>query len=206
MSITIALLIITGLISWQAFSNREMFYKLMHNPYQEAQREEYYRVLTACFVHGNLTHLFINLFVLWQFGEVVEEIFVQIFGATMGRINFLFLYLLTGVFANLPTHFKHRANHLFSSVGASGAVSGVLFAYVLFNPWAILLLFFIIPMPAIVAAVGYLIYSSRASKKGGDMIDHDAHFYGAVFGLLFTIALKPSIFSLFLARLMELPF
>jgi membrane associated rhomboid family serine protease len=206
MSITLILIIVTGLISYQAFSNRDMFFKLMHNPYQEAHRKEYYRFLTSCFVHGSWPHLFINMFVLYQFGTIVEQVFQGIFGDIMGRLNYLLLYLLSGIFADIPTFLKHKDNHIFSSVGASGAVSGLMFAYVLFDPWAMLLIFFIIPLPAFLAGILYLIYSSYASKRAGDMIDHDAHFYGAVFGFLFTISLRPSVFLTFLEKLMEIPF
>jgi membrane associated rhomboid family serine protease len=181
MTITLILIIVTALISWQAFSNRDMFYKLMHHPYQEMRDKQYYRWFTSIFLHGSTMHLFINMFVLYQFGTIVEQYFLSLFGEMMGRLNFLLLYLLSGIFADIPTYFKHKNNQMFSSVGASGAVSGILFAYVIFDPWAMLLLFFIIPVPAIIAAVLYLVYSSYASRKGGDNIDHDAHFYGAVF-------------------------
>ena len=159
------------------------------------------------FVHGNWMHLLINMFVLYQFGEYVEGRFVSLFGDLMGRINYLLLYFLTIIFANISTFLKHRENPSFASVGASGAISGIVFVYVIFQPWSWLLLFFIIPIPAIVAAVLYLFYSSWASKNSQDFIDHDAHLYGAVFGFWFAIFLKPGLFSLFLDRLVHgLPF
>ncbi len=203
MSITLVLVIITSLISYQALSDASLLYRLQHSPYQEAQRGEHYRFITSGFVHGSFPHLLINMFVFWQFGQIVESYFLQIFGELMGRINYILLYFLTIIVADLPTFFKHRNNPSFASVGASGAVSGVLFAFILFNPWSTLLLFFIIPCPAIVAAVLYLVYSSWASRNQNDRIDHDAHFYGAVFGMLFTILLKPSVFNIFLQELIE---
>ncbi len=206
MTITLAIIALTVLISWQSFNNRDVFYKLLHNPYIEVRNKEYYRFLTSMFVHGSWMHLGINMFVLYQFGTIVEHYFVQVFGELMGRLNFLLLYLLAGILGDLPTFIKHKSNHAFSSVGASGAVSGIMFAYVLFDPWAMLLLFFIIPIPAVVAAILYLVYSSYASKRSADLIDHDAHFYGAVFGALFTIALKPALLMLFLTQLKDLPF
>jgi membrane associated rhomboid family serine protease len=206
MTVTILLIALTVLISWQSFNNRDMFYKLLHSPYLEARNREYYRFLTSMFVHGNWLHLGINMFVLYQFGTIVENYFVQLFGPLNGRINFILLYILAGITGDIPTFFKHKDSYSFSSVGASGAVSGILFAYVLFNPWAMLLLFFIIPVPAIIAAILYLVYSSYASKNSADLIDHDAHFYGAVFGAIFTIALKPSLLTLFLSQLSDLPF
>jgi membrane associated rhomboid family serine protease len=207
MSLTLILIIVTVLISWPAFSNLDMFYKLMHHPYQEVRKKEYYRFLTSVFLHGSMTHLLVNMFVLYQFGTAVEQYFVLHFGEGLGRFNYLMLYLLSGIFGDVPTYFKHKDNYGFSSVGASGAVSGIMLAYVIFNPWSMLLLFFIIPMPAFVAAILYLVYSSWASKKGGERIDHEAHFWGAVFGFCFTIALKPALFSSFIGQLIQgLPF
>lgn len=203
MSITLILIILTCLVSWQAFQNPDMQNKLLHYPYLESRSRDFYRWLTACFVHGSWIHLGINMYVFYGFGEVVEARFLELFGEVMGRLNYLLLYLLTGVFANVPTYFKHRDNQFFRSVGASGAVSGILFVFVLFEPWARLGLFFVIPIRAILAAVLFLVYSSYAGRKGGDMIDHEAHFYGAVFGFWFAIALKPSLFSGFLEKIVN---
>lgn len=207
MSITIIIVIITGLISYQCFQNSNLFNKLKHFPYVEARQKEYFRFVTSGFVHGGWLHLLINMFVLYEFGRHVENVFLVEFGETMGRINYLLLYFLTIIFADIPTFIKHKDNPHFSSVGASGAVSGVLFVYVLFAPWNLLMLYGIIPIPGIVAAIGYLIYSSWASRQGGGRIDHDAHMYGAIFGFLFAIVLRPSFFNAFLDRLMNgMPF
>jgi membrane associated rhomboid family serine protease len=203
MSITAVLIILTCLISWQAFNNPDMQNKLLHYPYIEARNRDFYRWLTACFVHGSWVHLGINMYVFYQFGLAVEDRFLDLFGEVMGRLNFLLLYLLTGVFANIPTFFRHRENQMFRSVGASGAVSGILFVFILFEPWARLGLFFVIPVRAILAAILFLVYSSYASKKSNDMIDHEAHFYGAVFGFLFTVALKPGLLAEFTAEIVN---
>ena len=141
MSLTLILIIVTVLISWPAFSNQEMFVKLMHYPYGELRSKEYYRFLTSVFLHGSTMHLFINMFVLYQFGTGVEGYFVIQFGEGLGRTYYLLLYLLSGIFGDIPTYFKHKNNQMFSSVGASGAVSGIMLAFVIFNPWSMLLLF-----------------------------------------------------------------
>ena len=207
MSITIILVLLTGLLSYQAFNNPRLFDRMKHTPYLVHRDKEYYRFLSSGFVHGDWMHLIINMFVLYQFGEEVEGRFVSYFGPLMGRLNYLLLYLLTLFLSDIPSYIKHKDHPHFSSVGASGAISGILFVYVLFNPWALLLLFFIIPVPAIVAAVLYLGYSSWASGRGKDMINHDAHFYGAIFGLLIALAMRPSLFQFFLDRLInEFPF
>lgn len=204
MSVTLILCIAIGLISYQSFSNGDMMFKLLHYPYQEARNKEFYRWLTACFVHGDYTHLFINLFVFYQFGEIVESYFVGLFGDALGRVYFLALFIGSGVFANSVTYAKKQNDQQFRSVGASGAVSGILLAYVIFNPWSMLLLFFIIPVPAIIAAALYLGYSTYAAKKNYmSKIDHEAHFWGAVFGFVFTIAIKPSLFIHFVEMLSQ---
>lgn len=207
MSITLILIIITCLISYQAFQNPELFYKLKHIPYRVDQNKEYYRFLSSGFVHADWMHLIINMFVLYQFGEFVEHKFVFHFGELMGRLNYLFLYLATMFLSDIPSFLKHRHSSQFSSVGASGAVSGIIFVFVLYQPWSILLLFFIIPVPAIIAAVLYLVYSSWASNRGRDFINHDAHFYGAIIGLLIALAMKPSLLGIFWDRLIHgMPF
>lgn len=207
MSITLIIVILSCLISYQAFQNQDLFLKLKHYPYQEDRSGEYYRMLTSGFVHANWLHLGVNMYVLWIFGEAVESRFSMEFGLFWGRTLFVLLYIATIVLANIPTLLKHRGNYAFASVGASGAVSGIVFAFILFYPWAGLLLFFIIPMPAIVAGILFLVYSSYASRQGHGNIDHDAHLFGAVSGFLLTLALKPSLFFNFLEQLGQgLPF
>jgi membrane associated rhomboid family serine protease len=207
MSITLIIIIITGLISYRAFEDRSLFDKLKHHPYTETRHKEWYRMLSVGLVHGDMTHLLVNMFVLYSFGEYVEHAFIGIFGDVMGRVNYVLLYVLTILFASVSSLFRHKDNPHYSAVGASGGVSGILFVFILFNPWATLLLYFIIPMPGIVAAIGYLIYSTWADKRGGGNVAHDAHLYGALFGFFFAILLKPALFTSFMEKLINgLPF
>ncbi|MEM1219235.1 MAG: rhomboid family intramembrane serine protease [Bacteroidota bacterium] len=203
MSITLLIVIITVLVSYQAMENPVMKASLFFRPYDVAKQKEYYRALTSGFIHRDWLHLGVNMYVLYIFGEYVESQFVYLFGTLKGRLFFLLVYLATIVFAHTTSFLKHRNNPGYASLGASGGVSGVLFIYVLFAPWSMLLLFFIIPMPAIIAAVGYLIYSSWASRNANDNIGHDAHIDGALFGFWFAILLKPSLFSQFLDELVR---
>lgn len=206
MSITLILVIFCCLISYRCFNSPELFHKLKHWPYAEVQHKEWYRLFSSAFVHGSWIHLLINMFVLWQFGEYVEATFLQIFGEIMGRINYTLLFLVTAVLADIPTLLKHKDNPSYAAVGASGAVSGIVFVFILFQPWNMLYLYAIIPIPGIVAGALYLIYSSWASRNREDNIDHDAHFYGALFGIAFTILLKPELAVYFVERLTDLPF
>lgn len=205
MSVTLILVIVTCLISYQATNNPSMLAQLVHSPYREKNNKEYYRMLTSGFIHSPRTwaHLAINMLVLYQFGEIVENVFVQFSGPMVGRINYLLLYLLTIVLASLPSYFRHQDNYGYSALGASGAVSGIMCIFALLLPWDILLLFFIIPCPAIIALVLYLVYSQWADRNQNDNIGHDAHFFGALIGGLIAILLYPQIVQIFLVSLVN---
>ena len=197
------IVVLTSLISIQGFQHRSYIQRLAHHPYSIIRNREYHRLLTCGLVHGSWAHLLINMFVLWMFGERIEMYFTQIWEPTLGRINFLLVYLLTIVGANIPSLGRQRNNPSYFSVGASGGVSGIVFIFILFHPWEKLYLYFILPIYGIVAGILYLIYSHWASRNSHDHIDHSAHFTGAVLGILLTLALKPALFSLFLDRLIS---
>jgi len=205
--ITKIISVIVFLVSIQAFNNPVFFEKYKHSPYRVYHYKEYYRLVTSGFLHGSWVHLLVNLFVFWQFGNFVENyIFYGIFGKTIGGILYILLVLLSIVAGNIPSTLKYKNNPHYGSIGLSGAVSAILFSYVLVNPWSKIYLYAIIPIYTIVAAVLYLVYSQWASKNSNDGIDHSAHFYGALFGLVYTIAVYPKIVLFFLDRLKELPF
>ena len=203
MSITIIILIVTGLISYQGLNRHDIVEKLKHHPYSEHNNKEYYRLLSSGFVHGSMTHLMINGFVLYMFGEQIENVFGGLYGENMGRIVFLVLYLTAIIAGDLPTHFKHKSNYNYSAVGASGATSALVMIYCILAPWS---WFIYPPVPAIVFAVGYLVYSSWADRSNkADGIGHSAHLYGALWGLVFFLSTKPEVFSSFVQKLMEGP-
>lgn len=202
-SVTIVLVIITCLISYQCFNNQQLFYRLSHWPIREHRNQEYYRFVTSGFVHGGWIHLLINMFVLWNFGEIVERYFQLYFGESMGLVLYVIVYVAIIVLASVSTFIKKKNNENYMAVGASGGVSGIVFIFILFYPWEPLYLYGIIPIPGIIAGVLYLGYSSYAGKNVKDRIDHDAHFYGALVGVLLMILLKPSVASDFVRRLVE---
>ena len=201
-SMTFIIIIVTGIISYRSFQNPGLFNKLLHWPYQEHRAKEFYRLLTAGFVHGSWTHLLINLFVLYSFGEIVEYYFNEFFG-NAGRLYYLAAYILMIVFANIPSHFTKKNNSNFRSVGASGAVSGIIFIFILIQPWSTLLLFFVIPIPAVIAGVLFLAYSSWAAKNSHDQIDHQAHFYGALSGIVLILLLHPALAKQFVTNFLN---
>ncbi len=204
-SITLIICVLTFLISYQAFNDRKLFENLKHFPYAESRRKEFYRMVTSGFVHGSWIHLLINLFVLYQFGGIVEQLYGQIFGKSMGGIMFTLMYITTLIVADIPSYLKHKNNPHYGAIGASGAVSGIVFIYVLFAPWELLYLYAVLPVPSIIAAIAYVVYSSWASKNRNDNIGHDAHLYGALFGIVFTVLVYPEALSIFMERLLEGP-
>ncbi len=201
---TILLIVITSIISVIAFNRRELFNKLQLNPYAVYHKKEWYRIISHGFLHADWIHLFINMFVLYSFGNSVESIFKQL--ATEGIIkspvlSFGILYFASMVFATVTTIKKQKDNSWYNSVGASGAVSAIVFTHIFFFPLQTIELYAIIPIPGIILGVAYLAYSHYMSKRSGDNVNHDAHFIGAVFGFLFPIILEPKLINVFLGQL-----
>jgi membrane associated rhomboid family serine protease len=201
MSITFIIILFTSGLSIWAFNNHDVLEKCKHYPYLENRYKEYYRWVTSGFVHADYQHLIFNMFTLYFFGEKVEHYFGVLF--PMGMTFYLVFYLLGIAMACAPTFFEHRDNPRYAAIGASGAVSAVLFAAILFDPNSkIYLMIFPFGMPGWIFGILYLAYSQYASRNSNDNIGHTAHFYGAVFGFILPIILKPSLFSMFLAELM----
>ena len=198
-SLTLAIIVITSAISLYAMNNREVMSRFMMNPYMVTQRGQYYRLLTSGLIHADFAHLFFNMFSLYFFGINLEYIFNVIFG-DIGAIYFIALYVLGIIVSDLPTLLKHRNNPGYNSLGASGAVSSVIFACILFDPLADLLIYFI-PVKGFIFAVIYLVYSYISAKRSRDGINHDAHLYGALFGILFCIVLYPDSIRIFIEQI-----
>jgi membrane associated rhomboid family serine protease len=192
----------TVLISMWALNDYHIFEKLKHWPYAESRRGEQYRWLTGGLLHGDYTHLLFNMMTLYFFGPLLEQCFQQVFpGAS--TFMFVLFYLLSIVAASSATYIKHKDNPHFASIGSSGATAAVLFACILFLPTIGIGLFFIpLPIPGFIFGILYLWYSSYAANRGGDNIDHTAHFYGALFGFLFPFVFKPTLLLSFFSQIM----
>jgi membrane associated rhomboid family serine protease len=191
---------VTVLVSYMAFRNHELAAKLQFNAAQIIHRKEFYRLVSHAFIHANWAHLGVNMLVLYFFGRNIEAYFDFYFG-NKGTAYYLLLYFGGILASNIWSLIKHQNNYYYNAVGASGAVSAVLFATIFFDPWEPLYLFAILPIPGILFAAGYLFYSYQMSKKQNDNVAHDAHFLGAVFGFVFPILLKPSLFDRFVDHL-----
>lgn len=188
--ITIIIVIATAIASLGAFNDQSLLYKLMYSPYR-AKRGEWYRIISHAFVHADSTHLFINMFVLWMFGTLMESTF-DVVSPGNGKMLFMGLYFGGVLFASIPAMVKHSDNDSYWSLGASGAVSAVIFSYVLFYPTEVVYLFFVIPIPAILFGILYLVYEYYMDKRGRGNVAHDAHFWGALFGIIFVLILDPN--------------
>jgi membrane associated rhomboid family serine protease len=185
---TVALVAITVLISLAAFNDQRFTDKLILWPSRMRKPDEYYRLLTSGFIHADWAHLFFNMFTMFFMGRFVESAFMA-YGITPWL--YVLMYLAGIIVASLPSFYKNRHNAYYRSLGASGGVAAVLFSSVYFSPWSQIYIFFL-PMPNIVFAILYLAYSVYMSRKGQTTINHDAHFWGAVFGFLFTLIIEPS--------------
>ena len=201
--ITILLIIITVIISVAAFYNPSLLEKLQFNASRVYHKKELYRLFTHGFVHANWEHLIVNMIVLYSFGRALEYYFHDAFGAK-ADIDFLILYFGGMLISNAQALIKHRNNYYYNAVGASGAVSAVLFAAIFFNPWEKIYFFAILPMPGIVFAVLYLIYSYSMSRKETGHVAHDAHFLGAIFGFVFPILLNSHLLNHFFNQLFSI--
>ena len=197
--ITIGIVILTCAVSYFALNQPQLLNKLSHHPFIERNHGEYHRLVSAGFVHGSFGHLAINMFVLFQFGPIVEEqLLGNKFGSFMGNMIYVGFYLSAIVIANMGTFYKHGDNNRFSSIGASGVTSAIVFIYAFLDPWQ---MFLWPPIPAILFAIGYVVYSSWASNKGRDNIDHLAHLYGGLYGIVFLFVVFPERIDIFWQRL-----
>ena len=197
--ITLILIAVTALVSWMAFNNRKLADRLILWPPAIDKHKQYDRLVTYGFIHADFGHLLFNMVTLYFFGRSIEVIMLGITGQWWVYPLF---YLAALVVSILPTYLKNQKNPNYLSLGASGAVSAVLFAYILIAPWKLILIMFI-PAPAILYAVFYVGYSIWMDKKGGDNVNHSAHLAGAAFGVMFMLIMEPELLQHFLQSLMN---
>ena len=194
---TLLIIIITVGVSLLAFNQRQVMERaIFFGP--AVKRGQFDRFITYGFVHGDGFHLLFNMITLFFFGRIIEQFYRQ-YAFDMGFA----LFYLGGLIASiLPSYLKHKDDMRWFSLGASGAVSAVLFAFILFYPWQIIWVF-IIPVPAIIFAVLYVGYSIWAAKRGNTGINHSAHIWGAIYGIAMTIILEPRILLHFSSALLQ---
>lgn len=200
MNLSIILCVIIGLVSLRAFSDSRLMQKLLFIPYAIRHNKEWHRFFTSAFVHADFTHLFLNLLVLWMFGKNVES-YMGYYKGGQGVFYFVALFLFSIPMSSVYTYYRNQNNPGYSALGASGATSAILFSFIVFSPFSNLYLFAVLPIPGLIFGIAYLWYSSYMSKKQIDNIGHDVHFYGAVFGVLYTLVFIPESGPLFIQQL-----
>ena len=187
LTITLIIVIITCVISFIAFSNQKIMDDLIFYPPAVTNEKQWYRFITCGLIHADIGHLGFNMLSFFMFGKFVEEAFTDIFGS-LSKALFVALYVLALVVSLLPTFFKHKNDYQYRSLGASGAVSAVVFAGIFLFPTLKIGLFILPPIiPGFIFAPIYLFISAYLSKKGGDNINHSAHIWGSIFGVVFVI-------------------
>lgn len=195
---TTAIIIITAIVSIAAWQSRPLFERLIFwSP--AIRRGQIDRFITHGFIHADAMHLLFNMFTLYFFGRIIERFYISKFGS----LGFVSFYVLAIIAAIIPTFLKHKNNPNYASLGASGAVSAVLFAFILFAPWQTIYLFAVVPIPAILFAVAYTAYSIYADKRGTGNTNHSAHLYGAIFGVVATLAIEPQLIGHFITALLN---
>ncbi len=198
LSVNTLIVAVTVLVSWLAFNNPRLAERLILWPPAIDRGKQYDRLVTHGFIHADWMHLLFNMITLWSFGATMGTFFAE----RIGAIGYVAFYLSAIVIAILPTYMRHRHDTGYRSLGASGAVSAVLFAFILLDPWSGIYLFLIpIPIPAFLFAAIYVGYSIWMDKRGGDNINHSAHLYGAAYGIMFTLIVEPRAAAAFLQKL-----
>ena len=199
--ITVIIIAITCIVSILCFNGTLNGNKLIFNAYQVWHRKEWYRMLTSGIIHSGWGHLFFNMLTLYFFGRVVEQYFSAAFGGVLGAVLYVVLYVSALAISSLGDLVKYRNNWNYNALGASGAVSAVLFASILFAPKMGIYIYLIpIPVPGYIFAPLYLLYCWYMAKRNMYNIGHTAHFWGAVYGILFPIICKPDVLSFCLSQ------
>jgi membrane associated rhomboid family serine protease len=188
---------LTCVISYTAFNNQKLMADWILLPYLTLKDKQHYRFVTYGFLHADFMHLLFNMMTLYFFGSMIESFY----NSKMGMFGYAVFYLGGIIVSVLPGAMQHSKDPKYATLGASGAVSAVLFAFILFKPWTTLLIFFV-PCPAIIYAVLYVAYSIWQDKKGGDNVNHSAHLWGAAYGVAATVLVQPSLISNFINALM----
>lgn len=198
---TLIFIAITSIISFIAFNNASLLDRLLLWPAKMRNHPlQFYRLLTAGFVHADTIHLLFNMITLYYFGTLLEKENPN----GIGTLNFSVLYITGIVISCIPSFLKHRYNPSYRSLGASGGVAAIVFAMIYIYPWEGIYIFFIpIPIPSILYAVIYLVYTYYMARNNRGYINHDAHLWGSIYGIVFMIATDPSHGQHFLKKILH---
>lgn len=204
--ITLTLLSIIVIFSLYGFNNQQTLHKYLFHPYSIYHNKEHYRFLTHAFIHGDFIHLAFNCLALYGFGSALEDYFFpQLFGPKSGKVYYLILFTGGIYAASITEYYRNRNNVSYSSLGASGAISSVLFCFIMLSPLSTISFFFF-PMPgwvagALLLGVSYYLIRRKKTTSYTDNISHESHFWGALFGIAFIIILKPALLKHFVSQI-----
>ncbi|NLR92878.1 MULTISPECIES: rhomboid family intramembrane serine protease [Flammeovirga] len=202
MSLTLILIAINVAISYYAWQKPDVLNKLLMQPYMVQKQNQWYRFITSAFVHGSWMHLFFNMFTLYFFGRYIEYYFMIILGdETLVALAYFSLFLLGAIVADIPTFIQQRNNFNYRSLGASGGVSSIIFASILYSPLNDICLYGILCFPGFIWGAIYLIYTQYQTNNIDSNVNHSAHLYGALFGILFAIVMEPSALPQFIQQI-----
>ncbi len=196
----LSILLPTIIISILAFRSPELFDKLKFNPAHINNSKEWYRFFSYGIIHADFLHLTVNMYVLWSFGRLIIYDFREIFD-NLGNLYFLLLYIPALGVSVIPTYFKNRGDYSYNAVGASGAISALVYVSIILNPnMSMGLIFIPIPMPAWFFGGLYLAYTIIMSKKENTKIGHSAHLWGAIYGMIYLLLIEPRLYLWFLSQ------
>lgn len=201
---TLLIVIFTSVVSLVAFRWKHLLELFDLSAYRTVHNREYYRSVTHAFLHADYVHLFVNMLVLYSFGTGIEGIFDQLEHQGVihsSALSFSLLYFSSIIVSSASTIIKHRDDPGYSAVGASGAVSAVVFTHIFFSPLQKIYFYAVLPVPGIIFGVLYLLYSTFMGRRKQDNINHDAHLWGALFGLIYPLLLDPGLLRLFIENL-----
>ena len=202
MSISLIIIAVTVVVSFVAWNNGNIYYGFMMNPYEIFKQKQYWRMITSGFIHSGYVHLGFNMFTFYFFGNVVEIIFSQILGSS-GTMVFILFYLSAIIVSDLPTAIKNRHIPGYNTLGASGAVSAMVFASIIYMPLNKICLFAVLCLPGFILGALYIIYSYSQSKSLSDNINHQAHLYGALYGIVFALIVYPPAAGQFIDQILS---
>ena len=195
-TVTLTIVILTCLVSVAAFNSSKIIDDLIFWPPAISMRHQYYRFITCGLIHADFVHLLFNMVTLYFFGKGLEILYRGELG--LQAYYYPILYVTALIVSNIPSYLKRKDDYNYRSLGASGAVCAVMFAVILIRPWQTVSVFYAIPMPSILYAILFMAFSIYMSKRGGDNVNHDAHLWGGLYGIVFTIVAHPGIVSTFI--------
>lgn len=206
--ITFTLLAVIVVFSMYCFNDRNKMHKYLFHPYSIYHNKEHYRFLTHAFIHGDYFHLIFNCLALYSFGIALEDYFFpQLFGEKLGKVYYILLFTGGIYAASFTEYFRNKNNPDYSSLGASGAISSVMFCFIMVSPMSQISLFFF-PMQGWIAgilllAVSYYLIRRKKTSDYSDNISHESHFWGALFGVAFILILKPALLQHFISQIIN---